>query len=112
MFDLTKQVEGGLIDYAHHRGLARAALDETIAFEAAVQTAINLLQARGILDSTLIIVTSDHAHSLAINGNPPRGNNILGTILLIYIVLIENLSRLWDMITYTKTKKNVFITMS
>uniref|UniRef100_A0A1B6IP91 alkaline phosphatase n=1 Tax=Homalodisca liturata TaxID=320908 RepID=A0A1B6IP91_9HEMI len=71
-------VEGGMIDQSHHRGYARDALDETICFEAAVQASINLLKARGVLDSSLIIVTSDHGHSLAINGNPPRGNNILG----------------------------------
>ncbi|KAG8264606.1 hypothetical protein J6590_008544 [Homalodisca vitripennis] len=71
-------VEGGMIDQSHHRGYARDALDETICFEAAVQASIDLLKARGVLDTSLIIVTSDHGHSLAINGNPPRGNNILG----------------------------------
>ncbi|XP_054267620.1 alkaline phosphatase-like isoform X1 [Macrosteles quadrilineatus] len=71
-------VEGGMIDYSHHRGRARAALDETVALESAVQASLDLLAERGVLLDTLVIVTSDHSHSLAINGNPPRGNNILG----------------------------------
>lgn len=71
-------VEGGLIDYAHHRGHARMALDETIAFDEAIHATMTLLRAEGIFDDTLVIVTSDHTHALSINGNPPRGNNILG----------------------------------
>lgn len=69
-----------MIDYSHHRGRARAALDETVALESAVQASLDLLAERGVLHDTLVIVTSDHSHSLSINGNPPRGNNILGTV--------------------------------
>lgn len=71
-------MEGGLIDYAHHRGHARMALDETIAFDEAIHSTMTLLRAEGILTNTLVIVTSDHTHALSINGNPPRGANILG----------------------------------
>lgn len=67
-------VEGGLIDYAHHRGHARQALDETVAFSDAIEAAI---QKTNIID-TLIIVTSDHAHSLVFTGYPSRQNSILG----------------------------------
>lgn len=71
------QVEGGLIDTAHHRSTARMALDETVEFDLAINTTIHLLKTMNKLDDTLVIVTSDHANSLSINGYPKRGNNIL-----------------------------------
>ncbi|KAL1123148.1 hypothetical protein AAG570_002235, partial [Ranatra chinensis] len=71
-------VEGGLIDVAHHRCNARKALQETLAFDQAINSSLRLLADQGILDDTLVIVTSDHAHTLTINGYPERGNNILG----------------------------------
>lgn len=76
-------MEGGLIDYAHHRGHARMALDETIAFDEAIHSTMTLLKAEGLLKDTLVIVTSDHTHALSINGNPPRGNNILGNLITV-----------------------------
>ncbi|XP_014253000.1 alkaline phosphatase, tissue-nonspecific isozyme-like [Cimex lectularius] len=71
-------VEGGLIDLAHHNGTARVALDETVALNDAVNGTLALLKELNSLDDTLVIVTSDHTHSLAINGYPARGNSILG----------------------------------
>lgn len=71
-------MEGGLIDYAHHRGYARKALDETVAFEEAIISSVHQLKQLKLLDSTLVIVTSDHSHSLAISGHAARGSNILG----------------------------------
>lgn len=67
-------VEGGRIDHAHHDNLAALSLYETLAFEKAVQKAIDLLPK----DDTLLIVTADHSHSLSINGYPKRGNSIFG----------------------------------
>jgi len=67
-------VEGGRIDHAHHSSLGRKALEETLAMEEAVQTAMRLLDP----EETLILVTADHAHVMTINGYPKRGNNILG----------------------------------
>lgn len=66
-------VEGGRIDHAHHENLARKALDETIEFHEAVKTAVKMTDE----DDTLIVVTSDHAHTMTLNGYPNRGNNIL-----------------------------------
>ncbi|XP_046985185.1 alkaline phosphatase-like isoform X1 [Schistocerca americana] len=78
-------VEGGLIDVAHHRGYARRALQETLALDTAVEETLNTikydplkLKTNEALSDTLVIVTSDHTHSLSINGYPARGSNILG----------------------------------
>ena len=71
-------VEGGRIDHAHHAGNARRALIETIEFSNAVRRTVDLLQAAGQLNDTLIIVTADHSHTFTIAGYPSRGNPILG----------------------------------
>lgn len=67
-------VEGGRIDHAHHETTAKKALDETVQFSKAIQAAVNLTHR----DETLIVVSSDHAHTLSISGYPLRGNDILG----------------------------------
>lgn len=67
-------VEGGNIDMAHHRGKAKKAISETIAFDEAVGVAMEMTNEK----DTLLIVTSDHGHSLTINGYPLRGSNIFG----------------------------------
>ena len=66
-------VEGGRIDHAHHAGNARRALEDTIALDEAVKAALDLTDR----EDTLVIVTADHSHTLAINGYPERGNPIL-----------------------------------
>lgn len=69
------QVEGGMIDFAHHRGHARQALDETIAFSDAIQKALDITKSEE--DDTLIIVTSDHSHSMVFSGYASRDKDIL-----------------------------------
>ncbi|MFN3608908.1 MAG: alkaline phosphatase [Hyphomonas sp.] len=69
-------VEGGRIDHAHHGGNAIRALEDTLAFDAAVAAALEMTSK----EDTLIIVTADHSHSLTINGYPQRGNPILGIV--------------------------------
>lgn len=69
-------VEGGRIDHAHHEGNAFLALQDTIAFDQAIATALEMTGH----DDTLIIVTADHGHTLTINGYPDRGNPILGLV--------------------------------
>jgi alkaline phosphatase len=69
-------VEGGRIDHAHHAGNALRALDDTVAMDEAVKAALSATDAR----DTLIIVTADHSHVLAMAGYPSRNNPILGLV--------------------------------
>lgn len=70
-------VEGGRIDHAHHADNAARALEDADALDQAVKAA---LEATDPAD-TLVIVTADHSHTLAINGYPRRGNPILGPVI-------------------------------
>lgn len=65
---------GGRIDHGHHATLAQKALDETVEFSKAIQKAVDLTDQR----DTLIVVTSDHAHTMSFSGYPQRDNNIFG----------------------------------
>lgn len=67
-------VEGGRIDHGHHHGNAARALEDTLAFDAAIAAALELVS----LDDTLVLVTADHSHTLTIGGSADRGNPILG----------------------------------
>ncbi len=66
-------VEGGLIDHALHGTRAKRALQETVAFDAALKAAIDEVQKVDPgLKHTLIVATADHDHTLLINGYSPR----------------------------------------
>lgn len=67
-------VEGGLIDWAHHGNAAQLSLDETVMLSRSVQRAVELTSRK----DTLIVVTSDHSHTMTLNGYPYRGSDILG----------------------------------
>lgn len=67
-------VEGGRIDHGNHETKAHKAVDETVEFHKAIQRAVNITSQQ----DTLIVVTSDHSHTLSIAGYPQRGANILG----------------------------------
>ncbi|KAF7994402.1 hypothetical protein HCN44_003874 [Aphidius gifuensis] len=67
-------VEGGLIDSAHHMTQATIALDETVELAKAVKAGYDLTSE----NETLIIVTSDHSHTMSVSGYPKRGNKIQG----------------------------------
>ncbi|XP_030033710.2 membrane-bound alkaline phosphatase isoform X2 [Manduca sexta] len=69
-------VEGGRIDHAHHDSLAHLALDETVEYAKAVKKAKSITDE----EDTLIVVSSDHAHTMTVAGYPSRGNDILGTV--------------------------------
>lgn len=62
-------VESGRIDMAHHATKARKALEDTQEFADAIELARKLTSE----EDTLIVVTSDHSHTMTINGYPVRG---------------------------------------
>lgn len=70
-------VSGGRIDHGHHNNTAKRALYETLAFEDAVKTALQMTNS----SDTLIVVTADHSHVFNIGGHSYRGNNILGEFI-------------------------------
>lgn len=67
-------VEGGRIDHGHHRTQAKRALDETVELHKAVK----MTRQRTSEEDTLIVVTADHSHTMAMSGYSSRGNDILG----------------------------------
>lgn len=74
-------VEGGKIDHALHDTNARNAMVETVAFDEAIQTAVDRMRALDPgLDNTLIVVTADHDHTMVLNGYPKRGNPVLDIV--------------------------------
>lgn len=66
-------VEGGRVDHGHHAGNAKRALEDVVSLDAAIKAAVEMAG-----DDTLIMVTADHSHTLAIAGYAARGNPILG----------------------------------
>ena len=66
-------VEGGRIDHALHETTARKALQDTAAFDGAIQAALDRMQAVDPgLKNTLVVVTADHDHTLVLNGYARR----------------------------------------
>ncbi|BDA86212.1 alkaline phosphatase [Aureimonas sp. SA4125] len=70
-------IEGGRIDHAHHAGNAQRALEDTLAFDAAVKAVLEKTNR----EDTLLVVTADHGHTMTINGYPKRGNPIFGKVV-------------------------------
>ncbi|THT96175.1 alkaline phosphatase [Lampropedia puyangensis] len=74
-------VEGGRIDHALHGTNAKRALEDTLALDEAVQTALRVMEQKDPgLANTLIVVTADHDHAIAFNGYTKIGNPILGLV--------------------------------
>ena len=66
-------VEGGRIDHALHETTAKKALQDTVAFDTAIKTAIDKMKVIDPeLKNTLIVVTADHDHTLVLNGYAAR----------------------------------------
>jgi len=59
-------VESGRIDMAHHSTKAHKALEETEEFHRTIEMARKMTSE----EDTLIVVTSDHSHTMSINGYP------------------------------------------
>lgn len=80
-------ISGGRIDTAHHETKARKALDETAELAKAVETALRMVN----LEDTLVVVTSDHSHTMTYSGYSKRGSDILGLanpkVFYIYFIL-------------------------
>jgi len=66
-------IEGGRIEHALSSGNAKRALADVIAFDDAVRMAL----AKVDLSNTLIVVTANHDHTIALNGASHLGNDIL-----------------------------------
>ncbi|MDX7855433.1 alkaline phosphatase [Aeromonas caviae] len=74
-------VEGGRIDHALHDTNAKRALQDTLAFDNAIQAAINEVKKTDPeLKNTLIVVTADHDHTMTINGYSAKGNKVLDLV--------------------------------
>ncbi|GAA0310722.1 alkaline phosphatase [Rhodovulum strictum] len=57
-------VEGGAVDWAAHLNATGLLIEEQLDFEAAVAATLDWLDAEGRLDSTLLIVATDHGNGL------------------------------------------------
>src|SRR5256885_17272670 len=74
-------VEGGRIDHALHGTNAKRALEDTLAFDRAIETAMAYMEKKDPgLKNTLIVVTADHDHNMVFNGYSKIGNPILGKV--------------------------------
>lgn len=74
-------VEGGKIDHALHDNNAKNALADTVAFDEAIQAAIDRMRSIDPgLENTLIVVTADHDHTMVLNGYPKRGSKVLDIV--------------------------------
>ncbi|ODU60688.1 MAG: alkaline phosphatase [Comamonadaceae bacterium SCN 68-20] len=72
-------VEGGRIDHALHGTNAKRALEDTLAFDKAIENVRAYMEKKDPgLKNTLIVVTADHDHAIAFNGYTRIGSPILG----------------------------------
>ncbi|WP_341676562.1 alkaline phosphatase [Niveibacterium sp. SC-1] len=75
-------VEGGRIDHALHGSNAKRALEDTLAFDKAIDTTLAFMEKLDPgLANTLIVVTADHDHAIAFNGYGKIGSPILGKVI-------------------------------
>ena len=82
-------IAGARIDHGHHDSKAKKALYETLAFEDAIQEALNIVDT----EETLIIVTADHSHPFDIAGYAYRGQDLFGLYNDIFFSSLEQSSK-------------------
>ena len=68
-------------DHAHHGTEAYTSLNEFVAFDDAIQKAVDMTSE----SDTLIIVTADHSHTFNIGGYAVRGNPLFGNAQFIFL---------------------------
>lgn len=73
-------VEAARIDHAHHENHAAMAIMDTNELDKSVETTLKLLQDKGLLEDTLVIVAADHSHVVTFSGQSARGTPVLGLI--------------------------------
>ncbi len=74
-------VEGGKIDHALHDTNAKNALADTVAFDEAIQAALERMRVIDPgLENTLIVITADHDHTMVLSGYPKRGSKVLDIV--------------------------------
>lgn len=70
-------IESGRIDHGHHNGTAYKALTETQHLHKTIEWLLTQVD----LKETLIVVTADHSHGMAMAGYATRGNPILAHVI-------------------------------
>jgi alkaline phosphatase len=80
--DIISIITGGRIDLAHHANDAYRALRDVVAFDDAVQMAMDLTNE----NDTLIMVTADHSHPFIMAGYSNLDNEILGWLIYVYVI--------------------------
>ncbi|XP_038068805.1 alkaline phosphatase-like isoform X2 [Patiria miniata] len=68
-------VEGGRVDHGEHINNGKKAIDDGLALEKAIAKAKEITD-----DNTLIVLSSDHAHTMTIQGYPERGHSLFGKV--------------------------------
>lgn len=87
-------VEGGRIDHALHDTNAKRALQDTIAFDHAIKTAIEKIKKTDPdLKNTLIVVTADHDHTMILNGYAKRTGKYVAGGETSVLGLVKNYNR-------------------
>lgn len=81
-------VEGARIDMAHHSNRAHRSLEDTEEFAKAVELARSMTSE----EDTLIVVTSDHSHTMTINGYPVRNMGMLHRVFVVYITIFSSIN--------------------
>ncbi|MEF2073968.1 alkaline phosphatase [Consotaella aegiceratis] len=80
------EIESGRVDHANHDGNAYRTVTDGVEFAKAVAMADEMTDD----EDTLIIVTADHEHSIALNGYCGRGSPILGLCYEVDTTKIEH----------------------